>query len=229
MRYWLTRGLLTLLAALLGYQLWLFAHVLWWVDHNPDVTALMRERLQQMRQTNPHVQLVHQWVGYDHIAGSVKRAVIAGEDSNFLHHHGFDWDGIQLAARKDWQRGRIVAGGSTISQQLAKNLLLSEHRTPGRKLEEALVTLMLEKTMSKRRILEIYLNVIEWGNGVFGVAAASHHYFHLAPALLSNNDSARLAAMIPNPRYFDDHRNSRWLRHHTATIAARMALVSVPR
>lgn len=226
---WLKRFVLLVLGALLLYQLWLFAHVWWWVNHNPDTTALMRERLQQMRQSNPQAQVMHQWVDYDHIAGSVKRAVIASEDSTFLTHHGFDWDGIQFAARKDWRRGKVVAGGSTISQQLAKNLLLSDRRTPTRKLEETLVTVMLEQMMSKHRILELYLNEIEWGNGIFGVAAASHHYFHVSPAALTGEQGAKLAAMIPNPRYFDAHRNNKELRYHTATIAARMKLVSAPR
>ena len=108
---------------------------------------------------------------------NLKRALIAAEDANFVDHEGFDWEGIQKAYEKNLKKGRIVAGGSTISQQLAKNLFLSTKRTPWRKLEEALITVMLETVMDKRRIFEIYLNIIEWGNGVFGAEAASRYYF----------------------------------------------------
>src|SRR5690606_35540236 len=123
----------------------------------------------------------------------------------------------------------LVAGGSTISQQLAKNLFLSSRRTPWRKLQEAVITLMLEAMMPKRRILEIYLNMIEWGNGVFGAEAAARHYYGVSARNLSSYQAARMAVMIPNPRHYDLHRSTRFLSRQTATIQARMYQVSVPK
>ncbi len=223
------RGLLIGLSVVLTYQLWLFGHVWWWVNHNPTSSAMMDERLSQMRATQANAQLQYQWVPYNRISDKLKRAVISSEDANFLSHHGFDWEGIQTAAEKDLKHGKIVAGGSTISQQLAKNLLLSDHRTPWRKLEEVAITMMLEKMMSKHRILELYLNVIEWGNGVFGAQAAANHYFHVSANHLSDRQAAQLAVMVPNPRYYDDHRGSRELQRRTYTIMARMNQVSAPK
>ena len=226
---WIRRSLLILLGIIALYQLWLFAHVWWWVDHNPANSAFMDERLNLLQQQNPDAQLRFKWVTYNQISGNLKRALIAAEDSKFLTHDGFDWEGIQNAAEKDLKKGKIVAGGSTISQQLAKNLFLSGQRTPWRKLEETIITVMLEKMMSKRRILEIYLNVIEWGNGVFGAQAAAHYYYHTSAADLSAAQAAKLAAMVPSPRYYDTHRNARGLLHRTAIIEARMAQVSAPK
>ena len=211
------------------YQLWIFAHVWWWVDHNPANSAFMDQRLNLLQQKNPDAQLRFKWVAYNQISSNLKRALIAAEDSKFLTHDGFDWEGIHYAAEKDLKKGRLVAGGSTISQQLAKNLFLSGQRTPWRKLEEAVITVMLEKMMGKRRILEIYMNVIEWGNGVFGAQAASYYYYHTTASRLSALQAAKLAAMVPNPRYYDLHRNARGLLHRTAIIAARMVLVRAPR
>lgn len=228
MRQLVGRGLLALLLLVLAYQLWIFLNILWWVDHNPGSSAFMEDRLEAMQEHNPEAKLRHRWVPYARISKNLKRAVIAAEDSKFIGHEGFDWEGIQNAYEKNLKKGRIVAGGSTISQQLAKNLFLSTRRTPWRKLEEALITLMLEKTMSKRRILEIYLNVIEWGNGVFGAEAAARHYFGTSAANLSGWQAARLAATIPNPRYYDSHPGARGLARRTATIAARMYQVSTP-
>ena len=226
---WVRRGLLGLLLLVLGYQLWIFAHVWWWVDHNPSNSAFMDERLDILQQNNPDAELRHKWVPYAKISGNLKRALIAAEDARFLNHDGFDWEGIQYAAEKNLKKGKIVAGGSTISQQLAKNLFLSGSRTPWRKLEEAIITVMLEKMMPKRRILEIYMNVIEWGNGVFGAQAAAHYYYHSSAATLSPAQAAKLAAMVPNPRYYDTHRNARGLLHRAAIIQARMGSAVVPR
>jgi monofunctional biosynthetic peptidoglycan transglycosylase len=227
-RGFLWRGLLALVVLVLIYQLWIFLHICWWVNHNPGSSAFMNDRLGLMQEKNPEAKLRHKWVPYKRISSNLKRAVVVAEDSKFVVHEGFDWDGIQKAYEKNLKKGRVVAGGSTISQQLAKNLFLSTQRTPWRKLQEAVITLMLEKMMSKRRILEIYLNVIEWGNGVFGAEAAARHYYGTGAANLSAWQSARLAAMIPNPRYYDDHRNARGLARRTATIAARMRLAALP-
>ncbi|MDE2117058.1 MAG: monofunctional biosynthetic peptidoglycan transglycosylase, partial [Betaproteobacteria bacterium] len=132
------------------------------------------------------------------------------------------------AYEKNLKKGKIVAGGSTISQQLAKNLFLSTRRTPWRKGEEALITVMLEKMMDKQRIFEIYLNVIEWGNGVFGAEAAARHYYHVSAAQLSAGQAARLAAMVPNPRYYDKHREARGLLRKTDIILGRMSDAEIP-
>jgi len=138
----------------------------------------MDARLAVMQAKYPEAKLKHRWVPYDKISNNLKRAVIASEDAKFLQHKGFDWEGIRIAIEKNLKKGKFVAGGSTISQQLAKNLFLSSDRTIFRKLEEVVITLMLESMLSKRRIYEIYLNVIEWGNGVFGAEAAARHYYN---------------------------------------------------
>ena len=227
-RGFLWRGLLAFVVLVLVYQLWIFLSICWWVNHNPGSSAFMEDRLEILQEKNPEAKLRHKWVPYKRISNNLKRAVVVAEDSKFVMHEGFDWDGIQKAYEKNLRKGRVVAGGSTISQQLAKNLFLSTKRTPWRKLQEAVITLMLEKMMSKRRILEIYLNVIEWGNGVFGAEAAARHYYGTGAANLSAWQAARLAAMIPNPRYYDTHRNARGLARRTATIAARMRLAELP-
>jgi monofunctional biosynthetic peptidoglycan transglycosylase len=188
----------------------------------------MEARLETLQEKNPDAELRHRWVTYGQISPNLKRAVVAAEDYKFLDHEGFDWEGIQNAYAKNLRKGKIVAGGSTISQQLAKNLFLSNRRTPWRKAQEAVITLMLEGTMSKRRILEIYLNVIEWGNGVFGAAAASRYFFRTSVADLSPEQAAMLAGMIPNPRYFDAHRSDRRLRQRIDSILSRMRYARVP-
>lgn len=225
---WIGRILAACLAIFLIYNLWVFGHILYWRNNNPDTSAFMRERLSVMRQENPDAQISHQWVSYSQISNNLKRALVASEDAKFVDHEGFDWDGIEAAFEKNLKQGRITAGGSTISQQLAKNLFLSSGRTPWRKGEEALITLMLEKTMDKRRIFEIYLNMIEWGDGIFGAEAASQHYFKTSAARLTPYQAAKLAAMVPNPRYYDKNRNAPGLAKKTRIISRRMRLADVP-
>lgn len=225
---WLWRGIALFVAVVLLYQLWIFMHIWWWVGHNPSTSAFMEQRLEVLQNKNPSAELRHQWVPYSRISNNLKRALIAAEDSKFLDHEGFDWEGIQKAYEKNQKKGRIVAGGSTISQQLAKNLFLSSRKVFWRKAEEAVITVMLERMMSKRRILEIYLNVIEWGNGVFGAEAAARHYYKTSASSLSAEQSARLASMVPNPRYYDSHRNARGLERKTGIILARMNQVQAP-
>lgn len=225
---WLWRGIALFAAVVLLYQLWIFAHIWWWVDHNPSASAFMEQRLEVLQDKNPSAELRHQWVPYSRISNNLKRALIAAEDSKFLDHEGFDWEGIQKAYEKNQKKGKIVAGGSTISQQLAKNLFLSSRKVFWRKGEEAVITVMLEQMMSKRRILEIYLNVIEWGNGVFGAEAAARHYYKTSASSLSAEQAARLASMVPNPRYYDSHRNARGLERKTGIILARMNQVQAP-
>jgi monofunctional glycosyltransferase len=225
---WTWRALALLFIFILLYQAWVAAHIAWWINHNPSTSAFMEDRLQLMQEKNPVAGLQHKWVPYSKISDHLKRALIASEDAKFVDHEGFDWEGIQKAYEKNLKKGKIVAGGSTISQQLAKNLFLSGKRTPWRKLEEASITVMLEKMMTKQRIFEIYLNVIEWGNGVFGAEAAAHHYYHVSAAQLSAEQAARLAAMVPNPRYYDNHREARGLLRKTEIILFRMNAADIP-
>ena len=225
---YITRGLTLFFMLLFVYQLWIFLHICWWIKFNPSSSAFMEDRLDIIQEKNPDASLKHKWVSYAKISTHLKRAVIASEDAKFLDHEGFDWEGIEKAYKKNLKKGKIVAGGSTISQQLAKNLFLSTKRTPWRKGEEALITVMLENILSKKRILEIYLNVIEWGNGVFGAEAAARHYYKTSAANLSSGQAAKLAAMIPNPRFYDKHSYTNYLERRTATIQARMYQVEVP-
>lgn len=225
---WFWRSILIFIGVVVLYQGWIYAHIWWWVDHNPSTSAFMDTRLAEMLEKNPDAELRHQWAPYNKISPHLKRALIASEDAKFVDHEGFDWEGIQKAYEKNLKKGRIVAGGSTISQQLAKNLFLSSRKAFWRKGEEALITLMLEQTMSKRRIFEIYLNVIEWGNGVFGAEAASRYYYKTGAANLSAEQAAKLAAMVPNPRYYDAHRSAKGLAKKTAIILARMPAAEVP-
>lgn len=225
---WSRRVILGLLGLLLLYQLWLFGWVLWWNWVNPDTTRFMNIRLGELQTRDPKAQLKKQWVSYGKISPHLKRAIIAAEDAKFVDHEGFDWEGIQKAIEKNQKKGRIVAGGSTISQQLAKNLFLSPAKTPWRKAEETIVTLMLEAVWSKQRIFEVYLNVIEWGNGVFGAEAAARHYYGISAAQLSPEQAARLAGMVPNPRLYDRNRNAPGLARKTAVILTRMQSADLP-
>ncbi len=214
--------------AILALQLSYAARIWWWRDHDPASTAFMRARLHEMREHDLHARLRHRWVPYGRISPSLKRAVVVAEDARFVDHEGFDWEAIEKAREKNRRRGRVVAGGSTISQQLAKNLFLSGRRTVLRKGQEAVITVMIELLMDKRRILEIYLNVIEWGDGIFGVEAAARHYYGTSAARLGPEAAARLAAMVPDPRFYDRHRNTAWLARRTATILARMPAAELP-
>lgn len=221
---WLLAGAVLLV---LAYQVWVFGHLLWWTQFNPTQTRFMSLRLDEMRERKPDAQLRHQWVPYERISVHLKRAVIAAEDDGFVDHEGFDWEGIQKAMEKNRKKGRAVAGGSTISQQLAKNLFLSPSRSYVRKAQEAAITFMMEAVMDKRRILEIYLNVVEWGDGVFGAEAAAQRYYRIPAAKLGPEQAARLAVMLPNPRKYEKTFGPR-LAAHAARIAARMHYSQVP-
>ena len=188
----------------------------------------MAERLAELRSKDPKAELKYTWVPYARISPNLKRAMIAAEDATFVDHDGFDWEGIRKALEKNQEKGRIVAGGSTITQQLAKNLFLSPSRSYLRKGQEAVITVMLEKLLAKQRILELYLNVIEWGNGVFGAEAASRRYYGVAAAGLSQEQAARLAAMTPSPRRFERNPHSAYLSGRVATILARMPSAVIP-
>jgi len=225
---WAWRSAAIVLAAIVVYQFWIFGNVVWWVWFNPSTSAFMERRLEVLQEDNPEAALRHKWVPYARISINLKRAMIAAEDAKFLDHDGFDWEAIQKAYEKNIVKGKIVAGGSTISQQLAKNLFLSGKRTPWRKGQEALITIMIEKVMTKRRIFEIYLNIIEWGNGVFGAEAAARHYFGTSAAYLDAEQAAHLAAMVPKPRFYDRVRYTPLLERRTGIILERMYYVEVP-
>ena len=217
-----------LVALFLAYQGYVALRLWWWDEHNPTSTAFMDARLSAMREKNPAATLKQQWVPYSKISNNLKRAVLVAEDDKFADHEGFDWDGIHKAMEKNEKKGKVVAGGSTITQQLAKNLFLSGDRSMIRKGEEALITVMMEHILDKERILEIYLNVIEWGDGVFGAEAASRHYYGISASQLSVEQAARLAAMVPRPRFYDRNRNSPWLMKKTQIIIERMPRAQLP-
>jgi len=218
----------TLVVAVLLLQGWFFAHVLWWSGNNPASTAFMEARLQTLQQKDANAMLRRQWVDYERLSTNLKRAVVAAEDAKFMDHEGFDWDGIQKALEKNEKKGKVIAGGSTISQQLAKNLFLSGSRSWLRKGQEAVITWMLESTMSKRRIFELYLNVAEWGDGVFGAEAAARHYFGISAAQISPRQAAWLAAVLPAPQRYDRNRGSAWIAKKSEIILARMPGVQIP-
>ena len=203
-KVWRALGLVVGLAALavVLVHLYFAAMITWWRDHPPRETSFMAERMRELERKNPGAPLRYQFVSYERIAVSLKRAM------------------IELAIEKNQKRGRIVAGGSTITQQLAKNLFLSGSRSWLRKGEEAIITLMLEAILDKRRIFELYLNVIEWGNGVFGAEAAAQRYFGI-PA-------ARLAAMAPNPRFYERNAGAPGLNRKIHIILARMPAAELP-
>lgn len=215
------------LAGWLLYNLWIFGHIVYWQYSNPSSTAFMKAQ-KKSKMHHVAVAIQQRWIPYKSISVHLKRAVIAAEDAKFMTHNGFDWNGIETAIKKNMQRGKVVAGGSTISQQLAKNLFLSNKKTVWRKVEETLITIMLENVMSKRRILEIYLNIIEWGEGVFGAEAASLHYFGVSAAHLSAAQAAKLAAMISNPRFYDTNRYTRKLTRKTHAVIQHMKTAKTP-
>lgn len=215
-------------ALVLLVQLYFFLQIGWWVHFNPGTTSFMRQQRAILQEKNPNFKLQQKWVPYAQISRNLKRAIIASEDANFSEHEGVDWDALQKAYEKNIKKGKVVAGGSTITQQLAKNLFLSGERSYLRKAQEFVITYMLEFWMSKERIFEIYLNVVEWGEGVFGAEAAARHYFGTSAANLSASQAARLAVMLPNPRFYDRHRNSGYLARRTALILRRMGSAELP-
>lgn len=220
------------LMLVLIYQFTFLIRVIWFNYYNPQSSAIMRQTISELRLENPKSQLVFEWVDYDNISEHLKRAVISSEDANFLIHKGIEWEAIRSAwvynkqqAAKGSERRR---GGSTLTQQLAKNLFLSSSRSYRRKAQELILSYMIETVMSKRRILELYLNVAQWGAVDFGAQAAAHRYYKTTANRLSASQSARLAAMLPNPVFYDKNRNTPYLQRRTNTIVQRMRQVSAP-
>ncbi len=171
--------------------------------------------------------LNYHWVDYDKISDNLKRAVIASEDATFFHHHGINLEAIKKAYELNQERGYRAFGGSTITQQLAKNLFLTAEKSYIRKGQEAIITLMMEIIMSKERILEIYCNVIQWGDGIYGVGAASNYYFQKTANQLTKVQSARLAAMITRPKYFQKYPQSNYLQERRTTILQQMDTIQL--
>ena len=225
---WWKRALAALLLLVLLWQGWYLGWVVWWKYVDPGSTSFMTLRLDALREKKPQAGLRYRWVPYTKISRHLKHAVVAAEDDKFVDHEGFDWQGMQKALEKNRQKGKVVAGGSTISQQLAKNLFLSASKTPWRKAQEAIITVWLEALWDKRRILEVYLNVVEWGEGVFGAEAAASRYFGATAAGLGPEQAARLAVLLPAPRKYEKNPYSAYLNARTQSILARMQYSEVP-
>jgi len=187
----------------------------------PDTTAFIELRAREARSASRPVARVQRWVGYDDISPNLKRAVLTAEDSAFFDHDGFDYDELKKSAEM-WKRGDFSRGASTITQQLAKNLYLSPTRNPIRKFRELLITRLLEGALTKRRILELYLNEVEWGDGVYGADAAARTYFRVSAAGLSAEQAALLAGSLINPRRYSPGSPPRRLRQRQAIILRRM-------
>lgn len=166
---------------------------------NPKLTAMMKYRMKQWEREGKNIQIRQVWVPLSKISPYLIKAVLIGEDDKFFRHEGFDFEAMQKALEKNLKAGKIKYGGSTISQQTAKNLFLSPSKNPVRKIQEAILTWRLERALSKKRILEIYLNIAEWGEGIFGIEAASRHYYGKPASALNPWEAARLAAILPNP------------------------------
>ncbi|MDR2851590.1 MAG: monofunctional biosynthetic peptidoglycan transglycosylase [Burkholderiaceae bacterium] len=246
----LLRWLLCLLLAGIALELFFVLRITMMVSIDPQSTTFQRSeawRIVTAGRINGPSPWSQHWVPYAQISGALKRAVIASEDDDFIYHHGVEWDAIE-AARKRNERAQALAkrralwaeahgrpapapkirGGSTITQQLAKNLLLSGERTLPRKAQELALTVTLELLLDKRRILEIYLNNVEWGEGIYGAEAAARHYYGKSAAQLNAAEAARLAVMLPNPRAFQRRSGSSYLARRSQVIEARMNDVQIP-
>lgn len=238
----LWRWLVLVVVAAIALQLFFVARIALMVVIDPQSTSFERSEAWRIRTTKTTFRWRQQWMPYTQISDHLKRAVIASEDGSFINHEGVDWEALEKAWEKNSKaeartqnlaaRARArppkVVGGSTITQQLAKNLFLSGERTLLRKGQEFVLTLLLEALLSKQRILEIYLNSVEWGDGVFGAEAAAQHYFRKPAARLGSYEAARLAVMLPRPKYFETRPNSGYLASRAATIQARMGDAELP-
>jgi monofunctional glycosyltransferase len=191
--------------------------------NNPTETAFMREHEEQAREQGKSFKKMQRWVPLRDIPRDVINAVIISEDGTFWSHSGFDWFEFRESIERNLKEGRAARGASTITQQLAKNLYLSSSKNPLRKLREWILTWYIEQSLSKPRILEIYLNVIEWGWGIYGIEGAAQHYFGKPASALSRTEAARLAAVIPNPRRYRVDKETRYLERRSELILSRMA------
>ncbi len=190
---------------------------------NPKETAFMREHAERAKKEGKVFRKKQIWVPLNSISQDLREAVIVAEDGTFWSHEGFDWYEFKESLERDFEEGKAVRGASTISQQLVKNLYLSSSKNPIRKLKEWILTWYMERVLSKQRILELYLNVIEWGNGIYGAEAASRYYFGKSAAELTKEEAARLAAVIPNPRRYKANSDSRYVLRRSTLILNRMS------
>jgi monofunctional glycosyltransferase len=189
---------------------------------NVGMTALMVQRTEEAEESGKPFKIVQKWVPLSRMSRNIINAVIVAEDGTFFSHGGFDWYEMQESLERNLDEGRPVRGASTITQQLAKNLFLSTSKNPLRKFKEAVITLRLEENLSKMRILELYLNVIEWGSGIFGVEAAAQKYFGVTAGSLTREQAGRLAAVIPSPLKHTPNTDSRYVLRRSATVLRRM-------
>lgn len=184
----------------------------------PGKTSFMEYREREWKEKGKRLKVNQQWVPLSRISPYIIKAVLIAEDDKFWRHEGFDYEAIQKALEKDIKAKKFKLGGSTISQQLAKNLYLSPSKNPLRKIAEAVITWKMERTLSKRRILELYLNVVEWGEGIFGIEAASRHYFGKPASDLTPEEASRLAAVLPNPRRYNPLGEQKYVMNRSALI-----------
>ena len=220
--FWATILILLPTALLALYWLATLPDVSWLAKHNPKETALIEARQAEAQEKGRTLRPQWIWVPMSRISPHLQRAVVATEDASFFRHEGFDWEGIKDAAVYNFEAGEFKRGGSTITQQLAKNLYLSPERSLLRKAREALITRSLEHQLTKHRILELYLNVAEWGHGIFGAEAAARHHFDKSAAELSMEEAALLAAILPSPRRYDPMRVTKYLRNRQQHILHRI-------
>ena len=183
----------------------------------------MQQRIEEAREKGKKLVVDNRWVPLSRIPKHVRKAVLIAEDARFYNHAGIDWHEVGESFETNWEQGRIVRGGSTITQQLAKNLYLSTSRDPIRKFKELLIAWMMEASLSKKRILELYLNIIEWGRGVFGIEAAAQRYFHKSASQLTREQAARLAAVIPTPLRHKPTELTPFLKKKKEVILKRMS------
>lgn len=216
------------IAAFIFFNAYVYGNIITYRAVAPHQTAFMNMRMQQMKDEGREVELDYRWMPYEHISVNLKKALIASEDAKFAEHAGFDWSGIQNAMKRNEKSGEVKAGGSTISQQLAKNLFLNESRSYIRKGEEAAITAMMEAVTDKDRIFELYLNSIEWHYGVFGAEAAAQKFYKKPVDNLTKQQAAKLAARVPAPLFYADHPKSPRLRGKTNIILRRMGSAELP-
>lgn len=214
--------------AFIFFNAYVYGNIITYRAVAPHQTAFMSMRMAEFEQEGRDVALDYRWVPYDQISDNLKKALIASEDAKFAAHGGFDWSGIQNAIKRNQQSGEVKAGGSTISQQLAKNLFLNDSRSYIRKAEEAAITAMMEAVTDKDRIFELYLNAIEWHYGVFGAEAAAQYFYKKTAADLSRQQAAKLAARVPAPLFYADNPKSQRLRGKTNIILRRMGSAELP-
>jgi monofunctional glycosyltransferase len=229
-RTWVKAAIALVLCTLLFYHGIVLFRVFRFKTTNPEVTAMIQQRMAEASARGEEPKRQQTWVPYERVSPNLVRAVLAGEDSRFFDHSGFDWEEMRKALEKDWKDKKFSRGASTITQQLAKNLFLSTSKNPARKLHEALIASEMEVILGKRRILEIYLNVIEWGNGIYGAEAAARHYFNTPASSLGPDQAAFLSSIIPGPiGAFSPTKHRRRVDRRKRLILRLMRHVVVPR